>query len=106
MTDETSHRRLMVFDSKSKAENMDPWPQEEIDKHIEAVNNGQKRYTGLTRAKARRGQSHSGGSRYASVADKSMRGESGSEREVVSFPKLYMGMSPSYSNKSSATSIS
>ncbi len=26
MTDETSHRRLMAFDSKSKAENVDPWP--------------------------------------------------------------------------------
>ena len=34
-----------------------------------------------------------------------MRGESGSDREAVSPPKLYMVMSPSYSNKSSATSI-
>ena len=26
MTDEISHRRLMAFDSKSKAEDVDPWP--------------------------------------------------------------------------------
>lgn len=57
IVDDTSQMRLIILDSKSKPEVMDPWPQKSIDMLFKAHNDEQKRYTGMTSSKKRRGHS-------------------------------------------------